>query len=81
MAGEAKTTAGKKYVAEVTTRRVWIDYPTLETEVRYVRVGVKYKDLITLYFDIPEGEWTPEREDEETDKIIEAELKRLGRIK
>jgi hypothetical protein len=32
-----------------------------------------------MYFDILKSEYTPEKEDEMVDKMVEAELKRLGR--
>jgi hypothetical protein len=79
MPEEAKTKAGKKYVSEVLVRREWVDYPTLTEEVHYVHVGFRYKDLPPMYFDILKSEYTPEKEDEMVDKMVEAELKRLGR--
>jgi hypothetical protein len=79
MAEEIKTKAGKRFPSEVLVRREWVDYPTLTEEVHFIHIGFRYKDLPPMYFDIPKSEWTPEKEDEEVDKIVEAELKRLGR--
>jgi hypothetical protein len=81
MAEEIKETAGKKYPSKVTVREVWVDYPTLDVGIRKVRIGVKYQDFPTIYFDVLEKDWTPELEDKITDEKVEEMLKRLGQIK
>jgi len=73
--------AEEKYQYEVVVRRLITEYPTLTTEKRYWHIVIRYADLMPIDFDIPEEEYSPEKEDEIAQKLIKEELQRLGREK
>jgi hypothetical protein len=74
-------TIGKKYPSEEISRSLLTEYPTLTQEVKYHHIVFRYADLMPMSIDIPVEAFTPDKLDEEVDKLVEAELKRLGRIK
>jgi hypothetical protein len=70
----------EEFKYEVISRSVMTEYPTLDTERKYVHLLYRYSDLPPLSIDIPYEEYTEEKEKELVKKQVEEELKRLGRI-